>query len=241
MHRMTPLRREARRLAFPSLCLALCLALGQGCDRSEPLHPEDAAAPASSKALPFHPDTERAASSEPAGPAVPGNAKSTGGVPVPFRATQTRVVPAGTLLTVQLQGSLSTDKVRAGDRFTASLAAPLTIDGETLIQSGTAVTGRVESEQAHAGLPGLIPGSGYFQLTLSTISIDGKPIELQTSSLFARGTIQPSSISSSRGPSDSQAENVRVRKGHPLTFRLTAPVTLGYANATAKDQYPAQR
>jgi hypothetical protein len=144
------------------------------------------------------------------------------------------------LLTVQLQGSLSTDIVRAGDRFTASLAAPLTIDGETLIQSGTAVTGRVESEQAHAGLPGLIPGSGYFQLTLSTISIDGKPIELQTSSLFARGTLQPSSISSGRGPSDPQTENVRVRKGHALTFRLTAPVTLGYGNATAKDQFPAR-
>lgn len=236
MDRMTALRREARRLAYASLCVALCLALG--CDRSDPMHPEDAAAPASSKALPFHPDREQAASSESAGPAIPGNAKPA--VPVPFSATQARVVPAGTLLTVQLLGSLSTAKVRAGDIFTASLAAPLTIDGETLIQSGTAVTGRVESEQAHAGLPGLIPGSGYFQLTLSTISIDGKPIELQTSSLFARGTIQPSIISSSRGPSDPQTENVRVRKGHPLTFRLTAPVTLGYTNATAKDQYPAR-
>lgn len=241
MHKMTRPRPYARaQYPLGAYCLALCIALSQGCARSEPLRPVDANPPASSKQeLPFHPDTEQGAG-EYAGPAVPADAKSAGG-PVgtlPFKASpQGRVVPAGTLLTVQLRGALSTARVHAGDAFTAVIAAPLAIDGETLIPGGAAVTGRVESEQSQRGLPGLIPGSGYFRLTLSTISIDGKQIDLQTSSLFAKGTVRPSNLSAGGSASSPQLENVRVRKGHTLTFRLTAPLMLDM-NTTAKEQHP---
>lgn len=224
-------------------CLALSLGLSQGCARSEALHPESG--PASHKQeLPFHPDAEQGAANEGAGPAVPPDAKSPAGLPgaLPFRASSSngRVVPAGTLLTVHLQGTLSTARVRVGDAFTAVVAAPLTIEGVTLIPSGAAVTGRVESEQSQAGMPGLIPGSGYFRLTLSTISIDGKQIDLQTSSLFAKGTVQPANSSASSSSSDAHLENVRVRKGRTLTFRLTAPLSLDYGNSTATDQHPSR-
>jgi hypothetical protein len=132
-------------------------------------------------------------------------------------------LPAGTLLTVQLEDSLSTAQARAGDVFAASVAAPLAIDRDILVQAGTAVTGRVESAQSLAVRPGLVPGSGYFRLTLSSITVSGKEVALQTASLFAKGTFRTS-------------QGVGVRKGHRLTFRLTAPITLDAANSVANRQ-----
>jgi hypothetical protein len=93
------------------------------------------------------------------------------------------VLPSGTLLTVELVDALSTAKARAGDTFMASVAAVLAIEGDPLIERGTTATGHVESVRSQAG-------SGYFQLTLSAITVEGRPLALQTSSLFARGTLQ---------------------------------------------------
>jgi hypothetical protein len=158
-------------------------------------------------------------------------------VSLPFRTlSHPRILPSGTLLTVQLEDSLSADKVRAGDAFAASLAAPLAIDGDTLIERGTTVTGRVESAQSQADLPGLIPGSGYFRLTLSAITVEGRQLALQTSSLFARGSSQPVIVSASASQSDLRSHGLQVQKGHRLTFRLTAPVTLDAPNSMANRQ-----
>jgi hypothetical protein len=119
---------------------------------------------------------------------------------------------------VELVDALSTAKVRAGDTFMASVAAPLAIEGDARIERGTTATGHVESVRSQAG-------SGYFQLTLSAITVEGRPLALQTSSLFARGTLQ-------------QPDGVRVQKGRRLTFRLTSPVTLNDSNSMATRQSP---
>jgi hypothetical protein len=60
---------------------------------------------------------------------------------------------------------------------------------------------------------------------LSAITVEGRPLALQTSSLFARGTLQ-------------QPDGVRVQKGRRLTFRLTSPVTLNDSNSMATRQTP---
>jgi hypothetical protein len=142
---------------------------------------------------------------------------------VPFKASShSRVLPSGTLLTVDLSGSLSTAKVHAGDSFTATMAAPLLVDGEMVIPTGIPVTGRVKSAQG--GRSGAAPGSGYFELILNTMTVGGKSIGLQTSSLFARGN----ALHSGSGAESAQPRSagIRVQKGRALTFRLTAPVTL---------------
>ena len=128
-------------------------------------------------------------------PAVSPDPKPASAVPFNSHA---HTLPSGTLLTVQLQNSLSAAEVRDGDTFTASVAAPLTIDGDPLIERGTVATGHVESVRSQAG-------SGYFQLTLSALTVEGRPLALQTSSLFARGTLQPS-------------DGVRVQKGTTSHF-----------------------
>ena len=223
-------RARRRRSAFGICCLAL--SLSQGCARSEPASPTNAG-PAGEQKLPFRPDADQASSSSGgAHPAIPPDPKSDTGLP--FRAaSHPRILPSGTLLTVQLEDSLSTATVHAGDAFTASVAAPLTIDGDTLIERGTAVTGRVESAQSQGDRPGLVPGSGYFRLTLNAITVEGRQLALQTSSLFARGTSEPSNVSSLSGASDMRSHSLQVQKGHRLTFRLTAPVTLDHPNSMA--------
>lgn len=134
---------------------------------------------------------------------------------MPF-GSHAHVLPSGTLLTVQLESPLSTADVRDGDTFTASVAAPLAIDGDPLIERGAVATGHVESVRAHAG-------SGYFQLKLSTIAVEGRQLSLQTSSLFAQATSQ-------------HQDGVRVQKGRRLTFRLTSPVTLNEPKSMANRQ-----
>ena len=148
---------------------------------------------------------------------------------LPFRVgLGPRILPSGTLLTVQLEDSLVASQVHPGDAFPAIVAAPLTIDGDTVIGHGTAVTGRVESAQTQADRPGLVPGAGYFRLSLSAITIGGRQLALQTSSLFTRGTFL-----GANGLSSGASDGVRVQKGRRLTFRLTAPVSLDGPSAMA--------
>jgi len=196
-----------------TFCLALCLSLSQGCARSEPSHPSGSGSAASEQKLPFHASTDQASASEGVHPAVSPDPKLSSVVPFGFHA---HILPRGTLLTVQLDNTLSTAKARGGDTFTASVAAPLTIGGDALIARGASATGHVESVRAQAG-------SGYFQLTLSAITVEGKPLALQTSSLFARGTSQP-------------PDGFGMQKGRRLTFRLTSPVTLDEPKSMANRQ-----
>jgi hypothetical protein len=207
MHRMANLRDSAYRSALFAFCLAL--GLSQGCSHSGSLHPVDASAPSSKQHLPFHPDVQPVSTR---GPAISPDPKGTGGLPFPSMP-RARVLPSGTLLTVELEASLAATHVRAGDAFKASVAAPLVVEGDTLIERGAEVTGRIESAQSR-------PGSGYVRMTLTAITVDGRPFAVQTSSLFARGA-------ASRGnPANQQLGGVRVPKGRRLTFRLTAPVSL---------------
>jgi hypothetical protein len=207
--------------ALVALCLALTLGFTQGCARSQPRQPSDATSTASAQKLPFHADTDQASSSDGAPAAAASDPKQAASLP--FRAVNHPLtLPAGTLLTVQLEDALSAAKVHAGDAFTASIAAPLPIDRDLLLEPGTPVVGRVESVRSQVR-PGIFSGSGYFRLTLSSMTVAGRQIALQTSSLFARGAAQAS-------------EGVRVQKGRRLTFRLTAPVTLDAAKSIASRQ-----
>lgn len=239
--------------------LGLSLVMNQGCARPEPLRATTANSAAGAQKLPFHSDGDSGSATD--SPLVANSTDPKLAGSVPFRSGSSgRMLPAGTLLTVQLDSSLSADTDGAGDVFTASVAAPLTIDGDTLVKSGTAVTGRIESIQSPTAPPGLVSGTGYFQLTLSRIAIDGRQLAVQTSSLFARGTPRALSSSGHDTLSDIRSDvrndlrsdvhaaarsqgihvhGIQVRKGRRLTFRLTAPVALDASNSVAERQSPS--
>ncbi len=74
----------------------------------------------------------------------------------PLRA-QSNVVPRGTALKLILSETLSSKETDAGDRFRATVAEDVVVDGRTLIRRGAAVRGtvtQVERAKRLAGLAG---------------------------------------------------------------------------------------
>jgi hypothetical protein len=132
------------------------------------------------------------------------------------------------LITVRLDHSISLTKVQAGDSFAASLAGAVVMNGSTLIERAAPVIGTVESTQPIATTNRGETAPGLIRLTLHSITVDGRPVTLQTSSLFARGN-----------PPDQAGNSTdfQLRKGHELTFRLTAPLALFDPNSLADRRY----
>jgi hypothetical protein len=216
IHVMGEFRSHSRKhRLLPAACVTLVLCLNLSCVRSEPL-PASASDP---RSLPFH-------SNPPGDDSVASGTLSSDAQQVPFRlARRVRVLPAGTLLTVQLETSFSAGMVRAGDAFNATLTAPVTEEGKPLLDRGTAFIGRVESIRS---LEDDTKGAaGYFMLTLNSINIGGKQLAVQTSTLFARETLGP-------------AKDLGVQKDHYLTFRLIAPVDLSLENPAETVQSGSQ-
>ncbi len=213
--------------AWAVLCLAV--SISSGCGRPDAFHRTEAGSPAGQQNIPFHQDPDHA-SDDNSRPAIPPDRMS--GSTSPFRAaSHSRRLPAGTLITVQLENSLSISQTRAGDAFTASVAGPVSVDGDILIESGTPAGGLVESAQPTGYHIGSGQHPGFVRLTLDKITVDGKALALQTSSLFTRGVLQRRG-STSNIPSG-QSGDFQVLRGRRLTFRLTTPVTLADSSSIA--------
>ncbi|MBZ5721538.1 MAG: hypothetical protein LAO03_14260 [Acidobacteriia bacterium] len=92
-------------------------------------------------------------------------------------------IPAGTPVTVRLQTALSSEASHSGDSFEAVLDEPIIVQGQTVAPRGATVTGTVVAAKAS----GRLHDPGYLRLTLSAISLNGKSLPVQTSSIFAKG------------------------------------------------------
>jgi len=87
------------------------------------------------------------------------------------------VIPEGTQIKIRTNGALSTKRSQAGDTFTASLDAPLVIDGETIAKKGADVTGKVTDSDDG----GRVKGVAHISVRLDSIKLDnGKTLRVQT-------------------------------------------------------------
>jgi hypothetical protein len=120
---------------------------------------------------------------------------------------------------------LSSAKVHPNETFTAVLEEPVVINEHVLAEQGTTVTGRiVEARSTHqASTP------GYMRLTLSSISIDGKPVHIRTSSAFFKG------ISPRRRTASLPTESEGALIGAVATSRVSA---LGDATDSEDEDEP---
>src|SRR6266478_3301407 len=90
-------------------------------------------------------------------------------------------VPAGTRLRVALVEGVSTTKNSPGDRFTATLAEPVIVDGKMVLEKGTKVRGSVVDVKES----GRVKGRASIQLTLNEIVRDGKSLPISTKPFIA--------------------------------------------------------
>lgn len=148
--------------------LSLVLILTAGCSKHMKLSAQDS-----------KPSTPTTNASDPApAPFAKNDAK-----PDPAKPAADVVLPAGTPLTVRLQNSVSSSTSAPGDRFDAVLDHPVVIDGQTIAPEGARVSGRVVAvrRSGHLWHP------GYLRIALASITIDGKAMPVDSSSITLVG------------------------------------------------------
>jgi hypothetical protein len=113
----------------------------------------------------------------------PTTASADGGTGLPFTEAQMASLPSGTPIYVRLQESISSKNALAGQNFPAVLDEPLIVNGQTIAPQGTQIQARVVAARES----GHLHDTGYLRLTLASITLSGKDLRLQTSSVFVEG------------------------------------------------------
>jgi hypothetical protein len=149
-------------IAFLLTVIALAVACGKGTGVPGS---DSEAATANTQALPF--DRESQA----------------GGISPTQSLVPTRKLPAGTPITVRLQNTISSKSSHSGDSFEGVLDEPIVIDTQTVVPRGATLTGRVLAAKSS----GHLHDPGYLRITLTSMNVQGKPVEIETSSIFVKG------------------------------------------------------
>lgn len=87
------------------------------------------------------------------------------------------IVPADTAIAVVLDQTISSKTSKPGDKFTATLESPVEIEGKIAIPKGARAEGVVNDAKA----AGRFKGGATLSLTLTSIEVNGKNHEVQTS------------------------------------------------------------
>jgi hypothetical protein len=122
-----------------------------------------------------------AAADTSAGGGLPFSGSDAGGKP--SSVAEQLVIPAGTVIPVRLQSAVSSATAQQGEHFDAVLDEDLVVNGHTVARRGDAVVGRV----VQARKSGRLHNSGYLRLTIASITINGKEVPVQASSIFVEG------------------------------------------------------
>lgn len=165
-------------MTFPNrisrISLAALLACGLGCSKqmsapaASSLQGGDAPQTAQTPKTPPFADKSKPSSTESAALLVPEQV----------------VIPSGTAVTVRLQNTVSSATSRPGDQFEATLDQPIVVDGQTVAPEGAHVIGRVVAAR-HSGR---LMHPGYLRIALSSMTVNGKDVPLQSSSVVVAGT-----------------------------------------------------
>lgn len=87
------------------------------------------------------------------------------------------VIPADTVIAVVLDQTLSSKTSKSGDKFTATVESPIEIEGKVAVPKGARAEGVVNDAKA----AGRFKGGAALNLTLTSVTVNGKEHELQTS------------------------------------------------------------
>jgi hypothetical protein len=93
-------------------------------------------------------------------------------------------IVSGTLVTIRLGETISTERSRQGDSFIATLDEPLVVDGLVIAEKGARANGRVvDTVEA-----GRVKGLAHLSLELASLMLsDGQKVELRTARFEKEG------------------------------------------------------
>ena len=100
-----------------------------------------------------------------------------------FESSRLETVPEGTALEVVLNQTISSGESRSGASFDATLAAPIVIEGKTVIPRHSTVQGHVVDSEAS----GRLKGVAHLDLTLNSIEVNGNSYDLETDNISRSG------------------------------------------------------
>jgi hypothetical protein len=130
----------------------------------------------------------------------------------------TITVPKGTPITAVVDQTLRSDKSHQGDTFAASLAAPVKVDGKTVLPKGAKVTGKVVAVKKHE-----------LKVALASVVVHGKSYDLKTNSLRPADKTKSASAKSSdksKERAKQKNDNSTLSAKSKLTFKLSEPVSV---------------
>ncbi len=181
-----------------------------------------------------HPPAENSSNSD--SPKLPFDRQPspTGISPSQSLIPSTTSLPERTPIVVHLESALSSASSHAGDTFRATLDEPIVIDGKTLVARGTPATGRIlEAKPSASSRGSSLEGSlepGYLRIVLVSLNVGGKPVMIETSSIFAKGGSReernaPTNAASGASQKDKDKDIV-LGIDRRLNFRLAQTVDL---------------
>jgi hypothetical protein len=157
---------------------------------------------------------------------LPFDAASDKGGISPTGSLAPAAIPAGTSLTIHLRLSLSSASSRAGDPFEGVLDEPVVVRGHTLAPRGAILSGRVLDARASDRFQ----EAGYLRLGLTAISLNGKVMPIQTSSIFMkRGSHGQANVTIIRDGSGSRSALIGASVDAPGTTYATGSMDVGVA------------
>lgn len=146
-----------------------------GAATPQPQPPAAATGPSPTASTPASPPAP-APASEPRA-ATPAPLTPPSGTASAPRTPRKVTIPAGTLISVRLAETLSSEKNQPGDRFTATLDQPLIVEGLILAERGARVEGRVLEVQR----AGRVRGLASLKIHLVRLhTADGQEVEIHT-------------------------------------------------------------
>ena len=127
-------------------------------------------------------------------------------------------IPAGTAIVIRLESPIASDNAHVGDSFLGTLEEPVVFATRTVLPTGSVVRGRIL-----AAKPAESEEAGYLRLTLSSVLLGNKTLDVHTSSLFAKGSL-PDGVKA-------RAQN----RSHPILEDVTSPANLEVGSHAQRD------
>jgi hypothetical protein len=125
-------------------------------------------------------------------------------------------MPKGTQLTAIVDQTLRSTKAHEGDSFAASLAAPVKVDGKTVLPKGAHVTGKVVQVKKNE-----------LKVELASVTLHGKSYDLETNSRRPSDKVKVKSSDKNADKSkDKKNDNSVLGAKTELIFKLSKPVAV---------------